>query len=997
MTITDCMPRETLKQYLAGWIDAAQTQEIERHVAECPACEQTIIELESDPDTLLESIRQGGQRNESSPDPDAVLRKAVSQVKRLMDVEPSPVGSSIQPASGSLGVYELIHPLGRGGMGTVYLARHKTLGKQVAVKLLPAIWAVNEEAAARFQREIRAAGKLNHRSIVSATDAGQQQGTHYLVMEYIDGMDLSRIARLVGRLKIADACELARQVALGLSYAHAEGIVHRDVKPSNLMLDEHGHVKILDFGLAQLSLWDEASAELTSVGQLMGTLDYMAPEQAERSGSVDYRADLYSLGATLFRLLCGRAPLVPAANLSPLHKLRLLVEHRPPRLDTLREDVPGELVQLVGSLLSRHADDRPASAAHVAEQLAPFTPGADLSGLLVQARSAESQSINSPEDREAPAKPQLTLSPARKFGEPGGGSRRLRRWLIGAAFFALLIFGGVLIVLETQKGQLVIDSDVAGVHVKLLRDGQPVRDLQIDTGTTSTRLAADKYEIVLDSPSDSVTIDKNEFLLKNGRTVVARIRTKEASPAKDVLDPTRSLQYADPLVDPYSPLPTVPGSSTSSNEPVYDGKPLDAWLSQLSRERSPKVIGEALMAIKAMANKETAQRITDTLAKVLQGMNGDQTFKDSDNTISGVDYKGFEVLAAILPGQEYFEFLAKMLDEGDTAWGKRILTIGAFRRTAVSEDEIEPLLTWVTKNVLEVEDLNRDRKQLIGPSAWWLRSFLESENATEGDGERIAERVLTVLEQCPHLGDEFWLAQPPTSRWSPKLRNVVFGHAFDAIKNPAISPKYVAQSTMIFAEMLSASSEIAELAKAEIIEAVQSRLRIIANDRARLLQLVEADYYYRGLSGPHVPHVASSGGGFAAAAQSVVTFEVSGSTVSEVIELMELAYLLKMNYAAKFDMGSIAEMTRLDYRVVDNLIRVSDSRRFDGPFFPRVQITWPSFSTKNFAGIPRSTRLEELSSKTWLAYLIHIQAAELGDIPLPMTEANPKESAGKKE
>ncbi len=148
--------------------------------------------------------------------------------------------------------------------------------------------------------------------------------------------------------------------------------MHRDVKPSNVMLGKSGEVKILDFGLAQVSLWDEASAELTTVGQLMGTLDYMSPEQAERADSVDYRADLYSLGATLFRLLSGRAPLAASPDLSPLAKLRLLGSHEPPRMDTLRPDVPQELVQLMSSLLARDPTQRPASAAHVAESLEGF-------------------------------------------------------------------------------------------------------------------------------------------------------------------------------------------------------------------------------------------------------------------------------------------------------------------------------------------------------------------------------------------------------------------------------------------------------------------------------------------------------------------------------------------------------------------------------------------------------------------------------------------------
>jgi len=174
-------------------------------LSECSACEQSLRELETTPDSLLQPLRDNAA---AAPD--------------------HPVGED-------LGAYELLRPLARGGMGAVYVARHRQLNRNVAIKLLPAPSAENPDALARFRREVRATGRLSHPSIVAATDAGSQQGTHYLVMELVEGMDLSRLARHVGELPVADACELARQTALGLSYAHAQGVVHRDIKPSNLM------------------------------------------------------------------------------------------------------------------------------------------------------------------------------------------------------------------------------------------------------------------------------------------------------------------------------------------------------------------------------------------------------------------------------------------------------------------------------------------------------------------------------------------------------------------------------------------------------------------------------------------------------------------------------------------------------------------------------------------------------------------------------------------
>lgn len=415
-TPTDtCWPRAALRDYLSGWIPNEQLAELEAHLRACTDCEQTLQALEVESDTLCELLK-----GEQFPGPSSALanpadtdnnlaagesRSSTAEAVVAYAIEraannhqPLDAGGESSVAAAApvrlpakayvpkqLGPYDLLHPLGSGGMGAVYLAVHRQLRKTVAIKLLPARAFRNEHYAARFQREIRAAGQLQHPAVVSATDAGEQASVHYLVMEYIDGLDMSRVARSIEKLSIADACEVMRTIALGLAHAHARGIVHRDVKPSNIMLSRSGEVKILDFGLAQVGLWDDASAELTTVGQLMGTLDYMAPEQAEQPNSVDYRADLYSLGATLFRLLCGRAPLAAAPDMSPMTKLRLLHEHPAPSLSTLRDDAPAGLVQLLESLLHRDPERRPPSAAHVAEALAPFAAGASLVGLIEQA------------------------------------------------------------------------------------------------------------------------------------------------------------------------------------------------------------------------------------------------------------------------------------------------------------------------------------------------------------------------------------------------------------------------------------------------------------------------------------------------------------------------------------------------------------------------------------------------------------------------------------
>ena len=171
---------------------------------------------------------------------------------------------------------------------------------------------------------MKAVGKLSHVNIVGAHDAGEIDGTHFLVMEYVDGLDLSNIARRLGQLPIPDACELVRQAATGLQHAYKHELVHRDIKPSNLMLTPEGQVKILDLGLALLDGTSGENNELTSTGQMMGTLDYMAPEQGMDSHTVDIRADVYSLGATLYKLLTGTAPFAGTQYDTPVKKMMAL-------------------------------------------------------------------------------------------------------------------------------------------------------------------------------------------------------------------------------------------------------------------------------------------------------------------------------------------------------------------------------------------------------------------------------------------------------------------------------------------------------------------------------------------------------------------------------------------------------------------------------------------------------------------------------------------------
>ncbi|MCY2990987.1 MAG: serine/threonine-protein kinase, partial [Planctomycetota bacterium] len=289
--------------------------------------------------------------------------------------------------------YRLLGKLGQGGMGAVYKALHTRLEKLVAIKVLPKERMQDRDAQSRFQREIKAVGRLNHPNLVQAYDAREIQGTTILVMEYVDGLDASALVRKLGPLPIADACELVRQAALGLQYAHQHDLVHRDVKPSNLMLNREGQVKVLDLGLARIRQDQANQQDLTSTGQMMGTADYIAPEQVRDSHSADIRADIYSLGCTLYHLLAGRTPFNGEKYGSAFDKMLAHVQESPPSVLEFRKDLPQPLVVLVERMLAKRPDERFAVPGEVAAALASFTSGCNLAALVSATESTPSTMI----------------------------------------------------------------------------------------------------------------------------------------------------------------------------------------------------------------------------------------------------------------------------------------------------------------------------------------------------------------------------------------------------------------------------------------------------------------------------------------------------------------------------------------------------------------------------------------------------------------------------
>ncbi len=328
-----------------------------------------------------------------------------------------------------LGDYELLEELGHGGMGVVYKARQIYLNQIVALKILPHRYLDDAQAVNRFRREMQSIGGLSHPNIVQAYNAGEAGGVHFLVMEFVDGVNLQQFVGLGkppgGPLGVGAACEIIRQAVLGLQHAHEHQLVHRDIKPANLMLCRSGPVKLLDMGLAKFHAQrhDETQAgRLTQPGVTMGTIDYMAPEQWENSGEADIRSDIYSLGCTLFFLLTGRPPYGDPAYDSSRKKLMAhVVAPIPPLLENCA-DCPEDLEDVYETMLAKDPAERYAEPAEVVAAIAEFADEEELAEVVATIPTEEAWMAANRGDLQSP-----DVDTATRQGAGSVGSQVRRR------------------------------------------------------------------------------------------------------------------------------------------------------------------------------------------------------------------------------------------------------------------------------------------------------------------------------------------------------------------------------------------------------------------------------------------------------------------------------------------------------------------------------------------------------------------------------------------
>lgn len=264
---------------------------------------------------------------------------------------PAPAAPPEDPAPQRLGGYEILEAIGEGGMGVVYKARNLRLDRTVALKLLPTRFArPGSEPLERFLREARAAAQLDHPNVVAIHAVGEAEGRHFIEMQLVQGRTLAQALSGGKRLPAPEALRIVKEVARALKATHAKGIVHRDIKPDNIMLADGGAVRVMDFGLAR----SEAASAITGDGQVIGTPHYMSPEQCDGKPA-DRRSDIYSLGATFYRMLSGRPPF---SGDTPLAVMRQHAEKPTPPLDEEARNAPGEVVRIVNRMLEKRPEDR---------------------------------------------------------------------------------------------------------------------------------------------------------------------------------------------------------------------------------------------------------------------------------------------------------------------------------------------------------------------------------------------------------------------------------------------------------------------------------------------------------------------------------------------------------------------------------------------------------------------------------------------------------------
>ncbi len=415
--------KDALQALALGKLDDSTASVLLSHLDSCAECCKVIADLSGD--GFLHRLRQARGLS-STPAPANLLPEAARASKPPASQTPIP---HLPPELAANPQYAIVRELGRGGMGVVYLAKNKPMDRLEVLKVINTTLLDHPGAIERFLREIRSAAKLSHANVVTAYSVLQQGGLLAFAMEYIEGQDLASLVKSQGPLPVAHACFYVQQAALGLQHAFEKGMVHRDIKPQNLILARDGKkhiVKVLDFGLAKATREKTDETGLTAEGIMLGTPDYVAPEQSLDAAKADIRADIYSLGCTLYYLLSGRPPFA-GSSLAAVLMAHQMEEAKP--LNLVRPEVPEELAAVVRKMMAKSPAKRYQTPLEVVQALSPFIkqgatpkPSLELSSGGVEAKPAvrKASRVASPPPAVEAAKKQA--EPANVWGSLTEGS-----------------------------------------------------------------------------------------------------------------------------------------------------------------------------------------------------------------------------------------------------------------------------------------------------------------------------------------------------------------------------------------------------------------------------------------------------------------------------------------------------------------------------------------------------------------------------------------------
>jgi len=530
-----CNP-ERIELFLGQQLNDEEQTSFELHLDECDDCRRR-LEATAARDDIWSGVRDALRGEQLPPDclpsGDSAIDSATGgNVSFSHDT----ILNLLRPTDddrmiGRLGTYEVVGVIGWGGMGVALKAFDAALNRYVAIKVLAPHLGSSGAARKRFAREAQAAAAVVHDNVIEIHGVADVDGLPYLVMPYVRGPSLQRRLDCDGPLELVEILRIGIQAASGLAAAHAQGLVHRDVKPANILLaDGVERVKLTDFGLARAA--DDAT--LTKTGIIAGTPQYMSPEQA-RGDSVGQRSDLFSLGSVLYAMCTGRAPFRAETCYGVL---RRITDEEPRPIREINPDIPEWLCQIIAKLMAKQPDDRFESAREVAELLEECL-----------AHVQQPTTVPLPHHRS-------TLREKGERDQPLGASLRLLkkptasavRLIVAAALAFVMIFAGILIVLELNKGTLTIQCEADNVPVRITQGDEVVEELTVSKTGASVRVAAGRYVVEIDGAADGITVENGTVKLKRGGREVVRIVKGGSRP--EVAD--RDLATVGPADDEHS-------------------------------------------------------------------------------------------------------------------------------------------------------------------------------------------------------------------------------------------------------------------------------------------------------------------------------------------------------------------------------------------------------------------------------------------------------------